>query len=70
MAIHKDHVANALSDNITKHIIGFRYHREHGNHLQFNTDFVLEEVVFIQSLPSGKRLLGNRVIDLLSGCIG
>jgi hypothetical protein len=68
--IYKDHVANALSDNINKHIIGLNYHREYNYYLKFDRDFTLEEAVFVQPLPSRKVPFGNRVVDLLQGGMG
>ena len=67
LATYKDHVDNALSDNITKHIIGFKYHREHNCYLRSDCDFTLRETVFVQPVPQRKVLLGNRVVDMLQG---
>lgn len=61
--IYKEHIANTLSEDISKHIIGLNYHRDHNYYLKFNSDFTLEETVFIQALPSRKVPLGNRVVD-------
>jgi hypothetical protein len=68
--VYKDHVANALNENITKHIIGVRYQREYNYYMKFDADFILEDTVFVQPLPSRKVPLGNRVVDMLLGGIG
>lgn len=71
-ALCKEHIDNCLkqlSENLSKNITGFNYHRHHSYYMKFNSGFTLEETVFIQPRPSGKILFGNRVIDMLSGGI-
>jgi len=69
-SVYKNHVATVLSDNLGKHVIGFRYYREHNHYMKFDADLVLKETVFIQPRPSGRVPFGNRVVDMLSGGMG
>ena len=64
---HIDNCLKQLSENLSNNITGYNYHRHHSYYMKFNSGFTLEETVFIQPRPAGKTLLGNRVIDMLSG---
>lgn len=65
--ICRDYIDSVLSENLSKHIIGFIYHRKHNYYMKFAPDSVLEETVFFQPRPPGKLLFGNRVVDMLTG---
>lgn len=67
ITIYKNHVSTALSPNISRHVNGFHYHRQHNCCLKFDVDSTLEKIVSVQPLQSRKSPLGNRVVDLLSG---
>ena len=67
ISLYKNHVTTVLSENISKHVIGFKYHREHNYYMKFDANLMMEDIVFVHPLPSGKILLGNRMVDLFSG---
>lgn len=65
--ICNEHIDIVLNENLYRHIVGFKYFREHNYYLKFSTDFILEDTVFVQNMPAGKVPFGNRVIDMLVG---
>lgn len=47
---------------------GFRYYRQYGSYLEFNSDAVLISMSNLQNAPSTKQpLVGNRVLNIVAG---
>ena len=68
ISLYQNHIeSDYFGDNLKRHAIGFKYHREHDVCLIFDADLVLVEKVFTQEIPHEKKLLGNRLANLLTG---
>lgn len=63
--LYQDHIKTVLNDTLKNSITGFRYHRSSDYYLMFDPNFKLVETLFVQPMPSGNQVLGNRLMDLL-----
>ena len=66
-SLYLNHREDVLNEKLRNSISGFRYHRSAEYCLMFDPSFKLVETHFVQSLPSGKRFIGNRIVSLLAG---